>query len=189
MTTTIDATLMGTTAAPTTRYREVDSPLGGILITGRGDAVTGVSFQNHSRARETGPTWIKDDGHLERACQQLAEYLEGGRTTFDVPLRLDGSPFQLAVWRALLGVPYGETTSYGVIAHRIGHPRAARAVGAANGRNPISIIVPCHRVIGADSSLTGYGWGIDRKAWLLDHEQRWRHTDVGPSKVSGLTSA
>jgi methylated-DNA-[protein]-cysteine S-methyltransferase len=104
-------------------------------------------------------------------------------------LRLDGSPFQLAVWRTLLSIPYGETTSYGELAHRIGHPRAARAVGAANGRNPISIIVPCHRVIGADSSLTGYGWGIDRKAWLLDHEQRWRHTDVGPSQVSGLTSA
>jgi len=102
---------------------------------------------------------------------QLDEYFAGTRQDFNVALELRGSPFQVEVWTALQAIPYGETTSYAGIAGAIGRPAAVRAVGAANGRNPISIIVPCHRVIGADGSLTGYGWGVEHKAWLLDHER------------------
>ncbi|MCA9677318.1 MAG: methylated-DNA--[protein]-cysteine S-methyltransferase, partial [Myxococcales bacterium] len=102
---------------------------------------------------------------------QLAAYLDGARRAFDVPLAPAGTPFQLAVWDALLAIPYGATESYGALARRLGRPHAARAVGAANGQNPISIIVPCHRVIGADGSLTGYGGGLPAKRWLLAHEQ------------------
>jgi methylated-DNA-[protein]-cysteine S-methyltransferase len=101
----------------------------------------------------------------------LDEYFEGTRRDFDLTLELRGTDFQVAVWSALRAIPYGQTTSYSAIANAIGKPASVRAVGAANGRNPISIVVPCHRVIGADGSLTGYGWGVDRKAWLLDHEQ------------------
>src|SRR5439155_977962 len=101
-----------------------------------------------------------------------AEYLAGARTTFDLPLSLDGTPFQSAVWSALLEIPCGETRSYAALARRIGKPKAVRAVGLANGRNPIAIIVPCHRVIGADGALRGYGGGEDKKRWLLAHERR-----------------
>ena len=106
----------------------------------------------------------------EEAVRQLREYFAGHRSDFDLPLSPSGTPFQLAVWRALRAIPSGETTSYGAIAEAIGRPTAVRAVGAANGRNPISIIVPCHRVIGANGTLTGYGGGLPRKAWLLNHE-------------------
>jgi methylated-DNA-[protein]-cysteine S-methyltransferase len=106
--------------------------------------------------------------------RQLDEYFDGRRTVFTVPLRLVGTPFQVAVWEALLQVPYGATTTYGDLAARLGRPTASRAVGAANGRNPVSVIVPCHRLVGADGGLTGYGWGVERKAWLLAHEQAVR---------------
>ena len=108
--------------------------------------------------------------HSPECASSSTEYFAGERTSFDVPLVLDGAPFQRRVWRALQDVPYGETISYGELARRIGPPSAARAVGLANGRNPISVIVPCHRVIGADGSLTGYGGGLDRKRLLLDLE-------------------
>ena len=113
---------------------------------------------------------------LETASDQLAEYFEGDRTEFDVPLDPVGTEFQQAAWTALRTIPYGETISYGEQAARVGDRRKARAVGAANGRNPISIIVPCHRVVGSNGSLTGFAGGLDNKAWLLDHERsvRWR---------------
>jgi methylated-DNA-[protein]-cysteine S-methyltransferase len=157
-------------AAPvlTTRYGYVPSPLGDILLTGGDDALTGLYLLQ--RVESSSP-WVREDAHFEPVRVQLEEYFDGRRTRFDVAMRLEGSPFQREVWSALEAIPYGETTSYGEIARRIGRPTASRAVGAANGRNPISIIIPCHRVIGADNSLTGYGWGIERKAWLLDHER------------------
>jgi methylated-DNA-[protein]-cysteine S-methyltransferase len=108
---------------------------------------------------------------LEQVRTELDEYFVGTRRTFDVPLLLEGTPFQNEVWRALLEIPAGSTATYGEIARRLGRPQAARAVGAANGQNPISIIVPCHRLVGADGTLTGYGWGLDRKRSLLDRER------------------
>ena len=111
-------------------------------------------------------------GVLDEAVVQLHEYFAGTRTAFDLPLDPVGSPFQRSAWDALLEIPFGETVSYGEQARRLGDIRKSRAVGAANGRNPISIIVPCHRVVGANGSLTGFGGGIANKAWLLDHERR-----------------
>jgi methylated-DNA-[protein]-cysteine S-methyltransferase len=107
---------------------------------------------------------------LAQARQQLTEYFAGSRTTFDLPLDPSGTEFQRRVWDSLRTIPYGTTTSYGAIARRLGDPHATRAVGAANGQNPIPIVVPCHRVVGAKGELTGFGGGIDRKRWLLEHE-------------------
>jgi methylated-DNA-[protein]-cysteine S-methyltransferase len=107
---------------------------------------------------------------LQQAKRELNEYFRGDRTEFDVPLNPDGTAFQIAVWNELLKIPYGTTTTYGEIARNLGNPEAMRAVGAANGRNPIAIIIPCHRVIGTNGKLIGYGGGIDRKLWLLKHE-------------------
>jgi methylated-DNA-[protein]-cysteine S-methyltransferase len=117
------------------------------------------------------PSWEPDDGAFGDAVEQLTAYFAGGLTEFDLDLRLEGTPFQQEVWAALREIPYGETWSYGHLADRIGKPGAARAVGLANGRNPIGIIVPCHRVIGADGSLTGYGGGLPRKQLLLQLER------------------
>jgi methylated-DNA-[protein]-cysteine S-methyltransferase len=153
-------------------YRYLPSPIGRIRLSGREGVVTGLHLADHPRCPPPDPGAVPDDAALEKAAEQLGEYFEGDRTTFDLELELAGTPFQVEVWSALRRVPYGETTSYAAIADDIGRPAAVRAVGAANGRNPISIIVPCHRIIGADGSLTGYGWGVDRKAWLLDFEQR-----------------
>jgi len=119
---------------------------------------------------------VEDDGRgltgevLARAGQQLGEYFAGTRTTFDIPLDAPGTAFQRRVWDALRAIPYGTTLSYGELARRLGDVRATRAVGAANGKNPIPIIVPCHRVVGANGALTGFGGGLDRKRWLLEHE-------------------
>ena len=109
-------------------------------------------------------------GLLDRVEAQLIEYFAGKRTTFDLPLEPSGTDFQLSVWELLRGIPYGVTTSYGELARRLGDPKATRAVGAANGANPIPIIVPCHRVVGSKGELTGFGGGIERKRWLLEHE-------------------
>jgi methylated-DNA-[protein]-cysteine S-methyltransferase len=118
------------------------------------------------------PEWRRDDSAFTEACGQLDEYFAGERTEFDLPLNPAGTPFQRRVWDALKTIPYGEIRSYGEIAEQIGRPGAARAVGLANGRNPISIVVPCHRVIGASGALTGYGGGLERKQYLLDLETR-----------------
>jgi methylated-DNA-[protein]-cysteine S-methyltransferase len=126
------------------------------------------------------PAWRRDDEPFRDVRDQLDEYFEGRRMDFDLPLQLEGTPFQRLVWRALLDVPYGETMSYGQLARRISRPAASRAVGAANGRNPISVIVPCHRVIGADGALTGYGGGIERKRF----HRPWPTPDQpGPSRT------
>lgn len=150
-------------------WATVESPIARILLVGRNDRLTGLSLD-----RDPDPAWSPDvDGRLDDVRRQVDEYFAGTRTSFDdVPLAPEGTPFQLAVWDALLEVGYGETASYADIARRIGRPTAFRAVGAANGRNPISLIIPCHRVVGSSGSLVGYGWGVERKSWLLALEQR-----------------
>lgn len=143
----------------------IDAPFGPLTLVAREGALVSVSFSS-----ELEPTRLRDPV-LARAEAQLAEYLAGRRTTFDLPLRAEGTPFQRAVWAALAQIPFGETTSYAAIARAIGRPNAVRAVGAANGRNPLAIVVPCHRVIGRDGTLTGYAGGLAAKRWLLDHER------------------
>lgn len=153
-------------------YRTVESPIGELLLTSDGAAVTGIYMDGGKGSPHPEPNWSRDDERLAAAAEQLAEYFAGSRITFDLRLAPRGTAFQRRVWSALREIPYGETISYGDLARRIGQPSAVRAVGLANGRNPISIVVPCHRVIGADGSLTGYGGGLDRKRVLLDLEAR-----------------
>ena len=150
------------------RYSTLTTPIGELLLTADDDgALTGVNLPN----RHPDPAgWEPDDELLADARRQLTEYFAGERTTFDLPLRPAGAPFQRRVWEALLRIPYGATASYGELARELGHPTAARAVGAANGRNPIAIVVPCHRVIGSNGSLTGYAGGLECKRALLDLE-------------------
>jgi len=153
-------------------FTHVDSPIGPILLTTDGTALTGLYTNAEQRPPRLGADWIEDatSDPLPATVRQLAEYFSGSRRDFDVPLSLQGTAFQLRVWRMLTTIQYGEICSYGDLARRLDNPGASRAVGLANGRNPISIIVPCHRVIGADGSLTGYGGGLERKRWLLAHE-------------------
>jgi methylated-DNA-[protein]-cysteine S-methyltransferase len=155
-----------------TLYDITDSPVGRLLLTGDERALTGLYLLDAgSHSASARPGWTRRPGGFGAAAAQLGEYFAGSRTEFDLPLALRGTPFQLAVWEELTRIPYGKTASYGDVAAALGKSLlASRAVGLANGRNPISIIVPCHRVIGADGSLTGYGWGVDRKEWLLRHE-------------------
>lgn len=155
----------------TIRHGHLDSPIGRLLVVATGEALSGLWIADHERAPAPPPGSVEGGATVDRVHDQLAGYFAGTRVDFDLPLALEGTPFQREVWRALLDVPYGATASYRDIAVRIGRPRAVRAVGAANGANPISIVVPCHRVVGQDGSLTGYGWGTARKRWLLDHEQ------------------
>jgi methylated-DNA-[protein]-cysteine S-methyltransferase len=146
-----------------------DSPIGALLLTGDGVATTGVFMAPHDPALVAGT--VRDDGTFREALDQLAAYFAGERTDFDLPLAPRGTGWQRRVWAALLTIPYGQTASYGELAATLGNPNASRAVGLANGRNPIAVVIPCHRVIGANGSLTGYGGGLDRKRWLLDHER------------------
>lgn len=169
------------TASTTSRYCHVDTPLGTVLLTGDGGALTGVYFTDHLHSPQPGISWKHDDDALIEARDQLDEYFDGRRTRFDLAVAVEGSPFERTVWTALSEIPYGETVSYGQLAQSIGRPGAARAVGAANGRNPVCIVVPCHRVIGADGSLSGFAWGVDRKSWLLDHEVATRSARGTPS--------
>ncbi len=153
-------------------YTYIDSPLGQLLAAGTvSDGVTHIALlytPGHDRA--PGADWVRDDGAFTALRTQLAEYFAGTRTQFDLPLAATGTAFQHAVWSALRRIGYARTVSYADIAAELGSPTAVRAVGGANGRNPISIIVPCHRVIGADGSLTGYAGGVAAKRWLLEHE-------------------
>jgi methylated-DNA-[protein]-cysteine S-methyltransferase len=155
-----------------TWYDIVDSPVGRILLTGDKRALNGLYLLDAGEhSASVRPGWTRRAGGFTAAADQLAEYFAGRRQEFDVPMAPRGTQFQLAVWAELTCIPYGRTVSYGAVAAALGKsPVASRAVGLANGRNPLSIIVPCHRVIGADGSLTGYGWGVDRKEWLLRHE-------------------
>ena len=149
----------------------LDSPIGRITVAGDGEVITNVRMVGQSHPPADQGEWRFEPEAFPEALGQLEAYFDGRLTRFDVPLRLEGTEFQRRVWDALLQIPYGETASYGEIAARIGAPGAARAVGLANGRNPVGIIVPCHRVIGSDGSLTGYGGGLDRKLTLLQLER------------------
>jgi methylated-DNA-[protein]-cysteine S-methyltransferase len=153
-------------------YTYVESPIGRLLLHSDGAALTGLYMDVLSSPRPGMERWVEDAtvDPLPLTLRQLDEYFHGKRRDFDLPLRMHGTKFQRRVWRALTEIPYGATWSYGELAKRIDNPNASRAVGLANGRNPISILVPCHRVIGADGSLTGYGGGLERKQWLLAHE-------------------
>lgn len=154
-------------------YTVMDSPLGPLTLVGADGALTGLYMDRQRYRPETERFGDRDDKPFAAAVAQLEEYFAGRRTEFDLPLNLSGTPFQRQVWQALRTVPYGRTVTYGELADRLGRPRgAARAVGLANGHNPIGIIVPCHRVVGADGGLTGYGGGLDRKRHLLDLERR-----------------
>jgi methylated-DNA-[protein]-cysteine S-methyltransferase len=147
----------------------VPSPIGDLTVTADADGITGLYMEGDAHALATAPA--TDSPLLAEARAQLDAYFAGRLTVFDLPLSLGGTPFQQRVWTRLQTIPFGCTTSYGALAAALGQPTAMRAVGLANGRNPVSIVVPCHRVIGADGSLTGYGGGIERKRWLLAHEQ------------------
>lgn len=149
----------------------LDSPLGELLIVGDGEHVTRLYLPNHKRAAQPNDSWRQAAEPFAQARQELAEYFAGQRQVFEVPIHAGGTPFQQRVWEQLAQIPFGMTISYAELARRLGQPNASRAVGNANGRNPISIIVPCHRVIGADGRLTGYAGGIDNKRWLLDWER------------------
>ncbi len=152
----------------TVYFTTMKTPIGEIRLLSDGKSLTGLYMGSYG-PRPT-KAWVRGGALLETAEKQLHEYFGGQRKDFDLPLAAEGTQFQKKVWDALCDIPYGQTISYGEQARRIGLPDAARAVGAANGSNPISIIVPCHRVIGASGKLTGYGGGLPRKQWLLEHE-------------------
>lgn len=159
-------------------FLTMPSPVGELTLAAHERGLTAVYFAEHTHAPE--PTarrpWVPDDGAnaasatLRAARAQLTAYFAGELTAFDLPLAPEGTPFQHLVWAQLRRIPFGALTSYGAVARQLGNPNATRAVGAANGRNPLSIVVPCHRVVGADGSLTGFGGGIERKRWLIAFE-------------------
>lgn len=154
-----------------TVHAVVDTPVGELAMVGDGRALSGLYFPDHARHPGVDTFGPRDDGAFADAREQLAEYFAGTRTAFDLVLAPRGNDFQVRVWRLLTTIPYGRTRSYGQLAAQLGDPGLARAVGSANGRNPISIVVPCHRVVGHDGSLTGYAGGLERKAFLLELEQ------------------
>jgi len=156
-------------------YCYLETPIGELLLAGDADGLSLIGFPKGSMRREPEPDWIFNEKPLAEARRQLREYFAGKRRGFDLPLNLSGTEFQVSVLRALLEIPYGETVSYGEIAKRIGRPRAVRAVGAANGRNPLPVVVPCHRVIGSTGDLTGFGGGLDTKEALLRLEAENTH--------------
>jgi methylated-DNA-[protein]-cysteine S-methyltransferase len=154
----------------TDRFTRIASPVDDLVLTGDGMSITGCYFRSHRHQDDPAAGLERDDGAFADAVAQLDEYFAGERTEFDLPLAPSGTEFQLRVWQQLRTIRYGATCSYADIARGIGATNGFRAVGLANGRNPISIIVPCHRVIGANGSLTGYGGGLERKRFLLDLE-------------------
>jgi methylated-DNA-[protein]-cysteine S-methyltransferase len=155
-------------------YRHLDSPVGRLLLAGTGHALEMLSFTMGSKARGPAAEWTEEPAAFDEAVRQLRAYFSGELHDFSLPLKPSGTEFQLRVWTELQAIPYGTTTSYGELARRIGNPNGSRAVGLANGSNPIAIIVPCHRVIGASGKLTGFGGGLDIKQRLLDLERGLR---------------
>ena len=155
-------------------YKEMDSPVGRLKLISSDKGLAAILWENDKPTRIQVRTYTENNTHpvLLETEQQLKEYFEGKRNSFSLTLDPVGTDFQKNVWNALSGIPYGETRSYGDIARQLGNIKAVRAVGAANGRNPISIVVPCHRVIGANRELTGYAGGLWRKKWLLEHEAK-----------------
>lgn len=151
-------------------YDYLESPIGTLLLAGNGDGLKHIEFPNQGRRAQPLAGWSRGPRPLREAARQLKAYFDGKLTRFDLELSPEGTDFQRRVWKALRTIPYGKTISYKVLAEKIGNPKAVRAVGGANGRNPIPIVIPCHRVIGADGSLTGFGGGVDVKYALLSLE-------------------
>ena len=163
---------MGTHAEHTTYYTYIDTPVGKLMLAGCDDhGLRHIAFQCGKGSLAPKPEWKQSARPFRAVERQLREYFQGKRTAFDLRLHPKGTPFQRAVWHALTKIPYGETRSYGDIAKAVGRPTAVRAVGLANGRNPLPIVVPCHRVIGASGKLVGYGGGLPVKQALLDRER------------------
>ena len=162
-------------------YTQIDdSPVGPLLLAGDQDALHVLAFGVGSRRREIDASWQPDvKGVLGPIRKELDRYFAGRLRQFSTPVALNGTPFQNTVWQELLRTPYGETISYLQLAKRIRNPKAVRAVGLANGANPVAIIVPCHRVIGKDGSLTGYAYGLEMKRWLLSHESPGQYMKQG----------
>jgi methylated-DNA-[protein]-cysteine S-methyltransferase len=153
----------------TTTFTVITSPVGPLTLVADDQSLIGLHFESDP-AGKPQPDWIQDDRRFEAAVAQLDEYFAGQRHTFDLPLAPRGTAFRKLVWKALRAIPYGQTATYGEIARAIGQPQASRAIGGANHHNPLAIVIPCHRVIGADGSMTGYGGGLARKRMLLDLE-------------------
>lgn len=154
--------------------RTLSAPFGALTVVGSGLGIRFVMFSNDAHPKPLERLHISDTeihDSVSDAITQLEEYFDGSRRNFELPLDLQGTEFQVAAWNALAEIPYGSTASYGQQASSIGRPKAVRAIGGANGRNPVAIVLPCHRIVGADGSLTGFGGGIAVKKWLLDHEQ------------------
>ena len=152
------------------RYDELDSPVGPLLVAADAAGLRRIHFQQGRGRLPPDPVWRRDPAPFRDLARQLAQYFAGTRRTFDLALAPEGTSFQLETWRALAAIPYGTTISYSELARRVGRPEAVRAVGAANGQNPLPIVVPCHRVIGKDGSLTGFGGGLPAKRALLELE-------------------
>ncbi len=165
--------------ATTIYYSYLVSPLGRLLATAEEPFLTGLYLPGHKGCPAPDAAWQRNDEPFASVRRQLAEYFTGDRTRFNVALKPLGTRFQQRVWHELVQIPFGTTITYAQLAQRIGRPSAARAVGHANSRNPISIIIPCHRVIGADGRLTGYAGGLDKKRWLLDWERRGTAAERG----------
>jgi methylated-DNA-[protein]-cysteine S-methyltransferase len=153
-------------------FTQIESPLGPLLLAADETGVRYIEFVNGRRTARPDPEWHEDSNRLQEPVRQLRAYFAGELETFDLPLAPAGTTFQLSVWRRLCEIPYGETISYGELARRLGNPNASRAVGLANGANPIPIVIPCHRVIGSSGKLTGYGGGLPIKEKLLALERR-----------------
>ena len=153
-----------------TRCCEISTPVGRLRLAGDESGLRGISFQNRFPPSAPAESKLSTEAPFREAIAQLEAYFAGALRRFDLPLAPEGTPFQREVWSALTAIPYGETVSYGELARQLGRPAASRAVGAANGQNPIPIVIPCHRVIGADGSLTGFGGGLAIKRRLLDLE-------------------
>ena len=159
-----------------------EAPFGVLTVVGSDLGIRYLMFSNDAHPKPLENLHISDTeihDSVSDAITQLQEYCDGSRRDFDLPLDLQGTEFQVAAWRALADIPYGHTASYGQQAASIGRPKAVRAIGGANGRNPVAIVLPCHRIVGADGSLTGFGGGIAVKKWLLDHEQSMLHSTTG----------
>jgi methylated-DNA-[protein]-cysteine S-methyltransferase len=171
-------------------FTYLESPIGPLLLKSDGEALTGIYMDLPSGPPNGLREWTEDRSArpFAEALRQLEEYFKGARRDFDLPMRMEGTAFQQRAWKSLTQIPYGETRSYGEQAKLLGNPNASRAVGLANGRNPIPIVVPCHRVIGADGSLTGFGGGLERKRWLLAHEDAQRPLCADDPQMSGNTT-
>ena len=168
-------------------YCYIDSPVGRLLVAGDEDAVRRIEFPQDGAPVRPEPGWREGlNNPIREAIRQLHEYFGGTRTVFDLPLAPEGTAFQRTVWRQLQNIPYGETISYGELAKRVGNPKASRAVGAANGCNPLPIVIPCHRVIGANGKLTGFGGGLPTKELLLSLEARTVAVVSQPLLLSAL---